>query len=682
MRLGANCQICVPTSLGLFQSVQASVAAVDRSGFTSVLPEFATKTCPEQLDAVNMNFQFTTNPAVATSCTYVDSTHLSASLSGASIGALSGTCGGYTIAAALTFSGGRLTGTVTVSRGGMSEVRTLVAGSSGGVVALGAAHYVDSNAADDSANGTSPATPKKTLGALPTLVDGDVVRLARGSRWREELRASGKRITVEAFGAGPRPIVDACNVYGGGVWTKTGGRTNVYQTDVTVANIDNSTGRFLVLQNGIPLKWVASVATCDATTSSCNTPDVAATSGTFTIFVNVGGVDPDGDGKTYEIATRSYGGLSAGSSSWKAIMFRANVHDNGSLVIRDLDDNGDSAFVDDCIALWGNKHNFYISSGSARRSIAYGFQPANTTHTGFVFFRTTAGTRTAYAFDCGVVGDPRSPVSAADSGTGFLAHTGGSDSWSSVIYEQCGAAYIGSGAFATQNLSTGQCIDCIGEYSRSATTNAGWFVFNGGTMTLTRCRGYSHVATFTSVRGMQCNLASTVTATDCLFVDGGTAASQLLLGTFNLSRCALVRAAGAANDQLDDNSGQLLLTIANCMSINNFSFFNLNDAGSNVVASDFNVINASTTKVRENSGKTLRNASAYFSDQAVLDQHSVTTLPTWLAGTDTGDRRTYVETAASRTSRGFDAGPSTAAGSSTWVTPATYDAWLTFAKSL
>ena len=70
-------------------------------------------------------------------------------------------------------------------------------------------YHVDSAAGSDANNGESAAAPWKSLAKLKSLAlrDGDAVRLACGSAWREalELSGGGRGVTVGAYGCSGKP---------------------------------------------------------------------------------------------------------------------------------------------------------------------------------------------------------------------------------------------------------------------------------------------------------------------------------------------------------------------------------------------------------------------------------------------------------------------------------------------
>ncbi len=83
------------------------------------------------------------------------------------------------------------------------------------IAAAGTTYYLDAEKGDDTALGTAPEKPWKTLGRLNAhdLKPGDAVLLRRGGRWEEPLapRGSGtaqRWIALGAYGEGDRPVVN------------------------------------------------------------------------------------------------------------------------------------------------------------------------------------------------------------------------------------------------------------------------------------------------------------------------------------------------------------------------------------------------------------------------------------------------------------------------------------------
>jgi hypothetical protein len=102
----------------------------------------------------------------------------------------------------------------------------------------GTVYYVDATAGSDAADGTSLATPWRSLARVhaASLGPGDVVSLARGEIWRESLvvPASGDAMHVLGFtshGDGAAPIISGSDLVSG-AWSSSGG--NVWTHPVAI----------------------------------------------------------------------------------------------------------------------------------------------------------------------------------------------------------------------------------------------------------------------------------------------------------------------------------------------------------------------------------------------------------------------------------------------------------------
>jgi len=121
----------------------------------------------------------------------------------------------------------------------------------------GTTYYVDSVGGSDGSNGTSVATPWKTLSNVDSTVfsPGDQILLARGGTWDGQLHPLGSGsaqapIVLGAYGSGPAPVID-----GGGLsqGTAVGLLNQQYWTieDLDIVNNSNSTNFGTLLQPGV-----------------------------------------------------------------------------------------------------------------------------------------------------------------------------------------------------------------------------------------------------------------------------------------------------------------------------------------------------------------------------------------------------------------------------------------------
>ena len=107
------------------------------------------------------------------------------------------------------------------------------------VPAQSAIYYVDCNAPDDRAPGTSPANAWKTIDKVngSSFLPGDSILFNRGCTWRETLAppSSGyprEPITFGAYGSGADPVITGSDLITPGTsWVQSS--TNVWQTNLT-----------------------------------------------------------------------------------------------------------------------------------------------------------------------------------------------------------------------------------------------------------------------------------------------------------------------------------------------------------------------------------------------------------------------------------------------------------------
>src|SRR5262245_17595790 len=111
-----------------------------------------------------------------------------------------------------------------------------------GTLVPAADYFVDGNSGSDSNNG-SQSSPFQTFSKLTSVLTAGKMGAIFGGpdcslqiRYREQLTVPAVNVAIVGWG-GCKPVLDASTVISSEAWSKTAGRTNVYQTTVTVANL-------------------------------------------------------------------------------------------------------------------------------------------------------------------------------------------------------------------------------------------------------------------------------------------------------------------------------------------------------------------------------------------------------------------------------------------------------------
>jgi hypothetical protein len=364
------------------------------------------------------------------------------------------------------------------------------------------AWFVDSVAGSDNNNGGSVSSPLQTIAAVlkKPLVPGCTVYVKRGSYFREQLDGLPVFARVESYGSGSRPVFDASDVIPSGNWSKTGGRTNVYQVSFTNA-FATLPSTYSVWENGARLTRVADVATCDTTPGSFFAPAPSAGS-TDVIFINAtGSTNPGSNGRTYEISKRERG---VGAHTVIGVHAKRCGHNDGCLW---------AYYAKDCLAEDGTKHNAF-NYGVFEDVTAWKGEDLVTpgSSTLFVSFSATASPGMIYRRCTAIMPNSNGGV------IGFYAHTS-SSSITRVIYEDCRAINTGSGGFGTDaSIGTAAYIRC-----RTRKCSLGFIpastkaYFLGCTYAEA---GVDGVGPGSAIRTQ--GSATTVTARGCVFVSRGS----------------------------------------------------------------------------------------------------------------------------------------------------------------
>jgi len=241
--------------------------------------------------------------------------------------------------------------------------------------------YVDSVAGDDAYGGKSPARAFKTLAKLMTVLQANQrVGLAMGSHWREQLTVSVEAVTVEAYGSGDAPLLDCCDVAANAAWTKTAGRTNVYQITLSTNYTASEPTFRRAWENGTRLTLATDLAACDATAGTYYVATHDAASVTWYVHATDNSAVTS-NGKVYEVNVRNSGFYAWATTAVNVtgIAARRNAANNGAIVI------GAACSATDCAVSDGSKHHYLGRRGSNfTRCLASGAYYGSNTSTAFV----------------------------------------------------------------------------------------------------------------------------------------------------------------------------------------------------------------------------------------------------------------------------------------------------------
>lgn len=315
--------------------------------------------------------------------------------------------------------------------------------------------YANSATGSDTNDGLTDATPLQNLSAVKAaaVAHGSGVRiaLARGSHWREELDLrSIENASVHGVGDPllPLPKIDCSDIALGGSFTKTGGRTNVYQISVAHALSGSApfTARwFRAWEDGERLKWVASVELCDAEAGTFHCPDQGALTNPVVVYVHpTGSGSPVSNGKLYEFSARDSALHVGPGYDVRDLHTTRNTHKDGSF--RSYYSVGRATRV---LASDGLIHNLWIGAGgTAEGCVAYDCEPSTwrsgTAATLFITFVPEGSPLTTSYKDCTAYSAQES--SAHD---GFYSHTNGGENKLARI------EHVGTRTFGCCNIMAG-----------------------------------------------------------------------------------------------------------------------------------------------------------------------------------------------------------------------------------
>lgn len=192
-------------------------------------------------------------------------------------------------------------------------------------------YYFDSLYGDDSKDGTTPSSAKRTLSSVENIGSNAIVYLARGSEWREQLVA-GNYVEIRAYGTGEKPIINAADIVGNNQFQAVETFSNIYSVTwrLSVSNNLRLVDVVQALEDGKPLKWANSLSECNRIPGSFY-ETLGASEYERVVYVHpMGSSDIRTNQKNYEIAKRPHS-LSLGDyCSVFDVATQNNAHNDGS----------------------------------------------------------------------------------------------------------------------------------------------------------------------------------------------------------------------------------------------------------------------------------------------------------------------------------------------------------------
>jgi hypothetical protein len=310
------------------------------------------------------------------------------------------------------------------------------------------AYYVDSVRGSDSNSGRSASRPFANLTALPTVTNGMRIFLARGSSWRGEItiNVGVSNVQIADYGYGALPIIDCSVILASGSWSKTAGKTNIYQQTITPEVLANGKTWITVFQDGAFMTRIDNDPSTGTLADDLTALDAAPgryvvtsdITGTPTLYINAtGSGDPASNGKVYEYSKYKSGVFGDGATDCTVIGIEVKkpLHNNGGIVL------GKRGRIQACVFSYGNKHNSYAGESSqvidcASSNLYYGGQAL--TH--FVIYEDAPNGGTASFVRCTCAN------ATYDASTGgFIVHQGGAGLYRLITFDTCSMSNMNEG---------------------------------------------------------------------------------------------------------------------------------------------------------------------------------------------------------------------------------------------
>lgn len=231
-------------------------------------------------------------------------------------------------------------------------------------------YYVDSDSGNDSNSGTdedeafASFAPLTTLGTLP---DGSRIGIKDDTEYQSELVITGDDIVIDTYGSGDKPYIDARDTVTG--FTATPGRTNVYQTTITLPGSVKALGN--IFEDDTILQQYNNLDSVEANPGSAHVSDWTATTTTLYVHSSDNG-NPDSNGETYRYSRRLYAiSVTGDGTTISGVRTRGQAHQDGSIAIY-----GEGAIIEDVRVEDGARHSMYLRTGGVVRN-SYFYRGAN-----------------------------------------------------------------------------------------------------------------------------------------------------------------------------------------------------------------------------------------------------------------------------------------------------------------
>jgi len=469
-------------------------------------------------------------------------------------------------------------------------------------------YYLDSVNGNDLDSGLSPSQAKKTIAALPEIVSGDKIGIAKGSYFREELNLHNiNDLTIGSYGFGAKPIIDCADQCVSANFVKDGGYTNVYQ--YIHAHQVESLFYLSMWENGLRLKYVTSLALVDSTPGSYYVP-TSSGAGNITFYVHTSdSSSPITNTKIYDASTRNWGLVVNNNCTVFGLHTKRNAHPNGSTEIHE---NGT---VYDCVFEDGAKHNFFINYGTVTDCFAWkADEPSRVQYAMFVGYSVDGRGKSVVWERCTARGS-----NTTDGGSAFTNHTSGNSMpFDSVSFIDCSVTFIGQ-AFGANNTIVMNATRCF------ASVIGKGFVPESTTANIVNCRidGYDSNNNKQTTRSIDSTSSSLNISGLRANVNRENDAVIYGAGVINITKSAISILSGSTGWQrfvLCRSTGVQINSTYNV--VNGMDTLYSCPAGSYIIASENNVVSSNTLEIKNNN-VAYSTFYAYKSANATLDINSV-----------------------------------------------------------